>query len=507
MILAALAPACLLAGLSGALAQTPNINQTGIEVLARAPVHDAFAQTPDAPPMPGPVVPKQPPPPVPEEPPEFQPQGTNTQWIGGYWAWDADKNDYIWISGVYRDPPDGRKFVPGYWEQTSDGWRWVSGFWAPGDQQELPYVPQPPASLDNGPTVPPPGQDYSYVPGYWMFKEARFVWRPGYYAQCQPGFVWIRPHYVWTPGGCIFVSGYWDYPPDCCGLLFAPVYFSQPLWTTPGWRWRPHYVIGHGPLLNAFFIDTRLGAYRFGDYYGTAYQQRGIQPWHTYGAKRFDPLYGYYRWQNKNNNGWANGLAQLYDGRLSGKLARPAITLGQQTALLQKGNVQGANNLTFVQPVTQINNNSLKVAKISVAQVTQQKTFAQQQQNLSVVRKQTDAVYVKGPTLKVGQTGPPRTLNLSGTTKHGGVPGPPTTNKSPPVTPMDKKVIHDTKPSGSVLPKPQVVHPTTTGTNVTTTRQVHVNQVSTSRQVSVSNTRTTQRTPVHTASSSKNHRR
>jgi hypothetical protein len=429
-LVVALAPGCLLVNLPSAPAQTSNINQTAIEVQARGPVHEAFAQPADTPPVPGPVVPRQPPDPIPEEPPEFQPEGNNMQWFGGYWAWDADRNDFIWISGVYRDAPPGRKYVPGYWEQTGDGWRWVSGFWGP-DQQELPYVPTPPQSLENGPSVPPPGPDYSYIPGCWLYKDLRFVWRPGYYAPCRPGFVWMPSRYCWTPGGCIFVGGYWDYPLECRGLLFAPVCFNQPLWRTPGWCWQPHHVVGCGPLLNAFFVDTRFGHYRFGDYYGTTYAQRGIVAWHTYGARQYDPLYSYYRWQNKNNSGWATGLAKLYDGRVNNTLPRPPQTLQQQTALVQKGsvNVQGSNNLTIIQPITQISSSSsMKLAKVSAPQVTQQKTLVQQQKDLSVVRKQTESAFVaKGSVPKVGQAGPAPTLKLAAAT-----PG--TVTKTGPVT-------------------------------------------------------------------------
>ena len=43
-------------------------------MLARGPVHEAFAQPFQANPQPGPVVPKRPPDPIPEEPPDQKPQ-------------------------------------------------------------------------------------------------------------------------------------------------------------------------------------------------------------------------------------------------------------------------------------------------------------------------------------------------------------------------------------------------------------------------------------------------
>lgn len=395
-LLAAAAP--LVALLGAAAAQTPDISKTAIQVQARGPVHEAFAQPPDAQGLPGPVVPREPPGPVPEEPPDLQPKGDNIQWIPGYWAWDADKNDFLWITGTYRDAPGGRKFAPGYWEQAGDGYRWVAGFWAPADQQTLPYVPPPPGSIETGPSVAPPGQDYTYMPGYWVYKEARYVWRPGYYVPCRPGLVWNPPRYVWTPGGCVFVSGYWDVPLENRGLLFAPVYFDQPLYATPGWALRPQYAVACQPLLDALFVDTRSGQYRFGDYYGSGYAQRGITPWHAYGPRQFDPLYGYYRWQNRGNPGWQAGLARAYSDRLGGKAARPP-----QTLVAQQLGSKGA--MPVVHAVTPGGVGSVKLSKVAAPQVAQQKVFAQQQVALSQTRKLADTAHLaktSGPAAAQG---------------------------------------------------------------------------------------------------------
>src|SRR5262249_41890818 len=161
-------------------------------------------------PQPGILVSHQPPEPIREEPPDFQQPGDNVQWISGYWAWDAGRNDFIWISGVLRNAPAGYQFVPGHWVQTEGGWRWVPGFWAPQSQGELQYLPEPPAPLEVEPSLPPPNDDAVYVPGYWSYGDSRYLWRPGYYALGRPGRVWISPRYLWTPNGYLFVNGYWD---------------------------------------------------------------------------------------------------------------------------------------------------------------------------------------------------------------------------------------------------------------------------------------------------------
>src|SRR5437660_2216800 len=125
-----------------------------VSVQTRGPVHEAYAQPAEVSPGPGPLVPKRPPDSITEMPPDQKPAGDNVIWIPGYWSWDQDRNDFSWVSGSWRIPPPNRNWVPGHWEQANDGWQWVAGFWAPNTQQEVQYVDQPPASLDEGPSVP-----------------------------------------------------------------------------------------------------------------------------------------------------------------------------------------------------------------------------------------------------------------------------------------------------------------------------------------------------------------
>src|SRR5688500_14557314 len=99
--------------------------QEEIEVLARGPVHEAYAEPHTGEPRPTPVVPKQPPKPVEEIPAEQKPEGEEVQWVPGYWAWDDERKDYLWVSGFWRVPPPGRQWVPGYWHQAEQGWQWV----------------------------------------------------------------------------------------------------------------------------------------------------------------------------------------------------------------------------------------------------------------------------------------------------------------------------------------------------------------------------------------------
>jgi hypothetical protein len=167
----------------------------------------------------------------------------------GYWAWDDDQSDFLWISGFWRAPPPGRRWMPGHWQEVEGGWMWVAGFWAPADMEKANYVPPPPPSLDKGPPTPAPDENDIYVPGCWVYQETRYLWRPGHWVAYRPNWVWISAHYVWTPSGCLFVDGYWDHTLDECGLPFAPVRFGRQWWVGPRQRFTPQFVV------NADFPD------------------------------------------------------------------------------------------------------------------------------------------------------------------------------------------------------------------------------------------------------------
>src|SRR2546428_243641 len=98
-------------------------------VLERGPIHEAFAQPTPKNPQPSPPVPKKPPVPVPEQPPELKPKGDNVQWIPGYWSWDPERKDFVWVSGFWRVPPPDRQWVPGHWTKRDEGWQWAPGYW------------------------------------------------------------------------------------------------------------------------------------------------------------------------------------------------------------------------------------------------------------------------------------------------------------------------------------------------------------------------------------------
>ncbi|AGA25514.1 YXWGXW repeat-containing protein [Singulisphaera acidiphila] len=329
----------------------PNAPQdvAGMQVLTRGPVHEAFAEPVVFDPQAGPLIPKEPPPQVEELPPDQQPEGTNVQWIPGYWSWDDERRDYLWVSGIWRDVPPGRQWVPGYWNQAQGGFQWIAGAWVSSEQTQVEYLAAPPQSLEVGPNGPAPSADATWAPGCWYWQETRYVWRPGYWVPFQPHWLWVPAHFVWTPNGYLYVNGYWDHPLDTRGLAFAPVYFQQPIYSQPNFVYTPTVGLLATALASSLFVRPAYQQYCFGDYYAVTNFNSGIYPWYSYHQSRYgyDPLFSHYAAvHTRRDPRWVNGLHEEYRYRRDHPEARPARTFVQQQTII--------NNVTNVN-VTNVN--------------------------------------------------------------------------------------------------------------------------------------------------------
>jgi hypothetical protein len=346
----------------------------GADVEARGPVHEAFAQPSDVPAAPPPVVPKEPPPAVEESPPEQKPQGAAV-WLPGYWAWDHDRADYLWVSGFWRTPPPGRQWVPGSWQQAPGGWRWTHGFWHESGQEEVQYLPPPPRTIDNGPSTPAPAGQFTYVPGSWIYRETRYLWRPGFWVRHRPDWVWFPDHYQWTPAGYIFVPGFWDYPLHERGLLFAPVFFPRRVLTRERLVYTPSHVVELDFLISALFVRRGGRHYYFGDYFGKRHEKHYI-PWVDYRATghAHDVHFAYYRHAFAGHEGWEGGLRRLYAARYAGEVPRPPRTLVQQAEVINNITVNQTANFAVHKDVNITNTQNVRVlapiAKVNHVHVT-----------------------------------------------------------------------------------------------------------------------------------------
>jgi hypothetical protein len=343
-------------------AAAPDADASGGQVLTQGPVHEAFAAPVVHDPKSAPTVSKAPPDPIQEMPPDQKPAGQNVQWIPGYWSWDTTRNDYLWVSGVWREPPPGTQWVPGYWHNADGGYQWVPGAWMPagaGPAQgqvaaspQATYLPPPPASLEAGPNSPQPGPNVAWTPGYWGWQGGAYAWRPGFWAAVQPNWIWMPAHYVWTPSGYLFVPGYWDLPVANRGLMFAPVYYPQPVYAQPGFVFTPSISIVGSAMTSNLFVSVGTNQYLFGDYYAQNFVSVGIVPWFSFSFSvgrpvYYDPLFSYYAVVNvRENPRWVMQAREAYILRRDNVAMRPPRTYVEQVNIQR--NVSITRNITVV---------------------------------------------------------------------------------------------------------------------------------------------------------------
>ena len=68
--------------------------------------------------------------------------------------------------------------------------------------------PPPPRKLEIVPL--PPGPDYAWVPGQWMYSEGKWIWNEGAY-KLRPyvGAVWMGGYWARHGRGWTWVRGHW----------------------------------------------------------------------------------------------------------------------------------------------------------------------------------------------------------------------------------------------------------------------------------------------------------
>jgi hypothetical protein len=410
----------------------------GPEAQARGPMHEAFAAPVSGSPQATTAIAKQPPKPLDEMPAEQKPDGDNMQWIPGYWAWDGERNDYMWVSGFWRAPPPGRTWVPGHWNEVSGGFQWVPGFWQAPEQTEVAYLPAPPAPVQAAPSIPAPNAEAVYVPGCWVWRGDHYGWRPGYWVNYRPNWVWVPAHYAWTPAGYVYVEGYWDYTLRDRGLLFAPVRMDVVVYSRPGYVYRPAFVITDDHMYGAMFVQPAYGCYYYGDYFAVEYRRSGFVAWCDYGH---DPLFSYYSWHYRSDPGWSIELRACYVGRYNGTIERPGRTIVvNNTTVINKTvinnttvnnttvnnttvNNRFATNAAPVQTLAQAQKTSaMKLQPVSAAQATTHMQAARKLQELSTQRVQQEKQLVAqrpagaaGPTTaQVAKLNLPKTESATG---------------------------------------------------------------------------------------------
>ena len=130
--------------------------EPGVEIRQQGPIHEAFAQPGAETRGKGMTAPKEPPPQIEELPPETKPDGANVRWVSGYWSWDEQRKDFTWVSGLWRNAPEGRDWAQGTWKKNDKGEHiFTPGFWRQADVNSWRTdLPEPPTTLENGPERP-----------------------------------------------------------------------------------------------------------------------------------------------------------------------------------------------------------------------------------------------------------------------------------------------------------------------------------------------------------------
>jgi hypothetical protein len=321
------------------------------EVLTRGPVHEAYAQPVDVQTREqetdGVVATAPPPPNVQEQPPAARPDGDRYVWIPGYWSWDAEQHNYIWVSACWRVAPPGMTWMPGYWTKVEGGWRWVPGFWTHvNDNHEIDYLPPPPEP-DYAAPPPAPSDDVVWVPPCWYWVDAQYVRRPGYWLRERPAWIWCGSHYVWTPRGYVFAPGHWDYRLEDRGVLFAPVRFYHPTVLVSNYVYTPSTVIEIGVARESFFTCPRYHHYYFGDYYDQTYFSFGIFPWFQIEyVHHYDPIFEHDRCEHfRSDRHWVEHQRHDFEDRRDHRDLRPPRTLHELDARVNVTNVNAVNQL------------------------------------------------------------------------------------------------------------------------------------------------------------------
>jgi hypothetical protein len=389
-------------------AQQPDYDTPGTQVLTRGPVHEAFAGMVTFNPQPGVVVAKAPPDIIEEMPPAERPEGDTVAWIPGYWGWDDERSDFLWVSGTWRALPPGRAWIAGYWGNTSQGYQWTSGYWADASARETTYLPPPPASIEVGPNVAAPSSDYGWTPGCWIWYSGRYAWQPGYWALGRVDWDWMPAHYLWTPRGFIFVGGFWDYPVTRRGILFAPVYFNAGVYSRPGYYYSPAIVINLGVFSDHLFLRPRYSHYYFGDYYAPSYYQAGFYASFSFQSSHYgyDPIYSHQRWEHREDREWSHRVEASYENRRDHEAARPPRTWAAQRNINLATSDSRQNRQLVATHIDQLANQKDSPLRFQPVAKAERQQLAQRGQEVQKSRDQRRTLEARGRDTAGRKPGP-----------------------------------------------------------------------------------------------------
>ena len=319
----------------------PKLNFLEVETLGRGPVHEAYAAAGAAQNFSGNHWVTEPPPAALLEIPPGLGTTPTQIWIPGYWERDPEENNWIWVSGCWREPPIGFGWLPGYWTQVrANQWRRVGGVWSRGDGDtfSLEYTPAPPqqGSMNGGtpPRLDPRdgrSKGLIFSPAGWDWSGNRYSWRPGRLERFAESQVWQEQRQTWTPAGYIPSDGYIDHRLGARGIAYAPL---RPVASGAAPRRNPvadpaTEAIQPAGVWNAnAWIECswrdRTGNYYLGDYYSNFWKNSGMVPARDARRRNGDPWLQCIEDQSALDDAAFRQLAWQHTERLRGRQQPPA---------------------------------------------------------------------------------------------------------------------------------------------------------------------------------------
>ncbi len=291
--------------------------------------------------------------------------GNNVEWISGYWAWQDDAAEYVWVSGMYRDCPPDRSWVAGYWSETTGGYRWTSGYWAAAVQAnvseadtQIAYLPSPPLQpvMEMSNTLPAADQDAFWIPANWEYEGGEYTLNSGYWTSQVDNWIWQPAYYVNAPQGYIFVSGYWDYEPQFRGQAFACVDFDNRALQQSGFTYKPTYPLSTSAAsILHLFVREDTGRFYYGDFYADNFVDAGYRPWYLAVEEQAEmlPMLTYYDWKYRRYGfDFVDSMARYASHFRSIPSVRPSAQLNLNPQLALRDGIAGQVNAdTFDQIV------------------------------------------------------------------------------------------------------------------------------------------------------------
>jgi hypothetical protein len=230
-------------------------------------------------------------------------------------------------------------------------------------------------------------------------------------------------HYVWTPGGFLFVPGYWDLPVASRGLLFAPVYYPQPVYAQAGFVFSPSISIVGSAVTANLFVQASTNQYLFGDFYAQSFVSVGIVPWFSFtfvtGRPAFyDPLFSYYAVVNvRENPRWIAQVRESYTLRRENIALRPPRTYIEQTRFIDRNvtitrDINVVDHRTVAMPLHQlaadpVAGRNMRLVRVNEAERQQIRQQAAQLHEFREQRLQQERAAARG-----GTAARPRTMSL-----------------------------------------------------------------------------------------------